>query len=534
LDKLHPVAAYHDAIGGPDACFQGTRASLLTSLLEWFRTDTRPIFWLSGLAGMGKSTVARTVADFVEKQGQLGATFFFTRADPTRRKPWVVLPTLAHQLAECRPELRAAICGAIAADTNVAQRNIDKQASALFGAAFAAVKSPLPRTLIVLDALDDCEKSGEGRESLLTCLLDSVRAASFSVKILITSRPEESFEALLARPEISSAVLPFALHKDAEPAEIEADIRRYLQGGFRKISEARSDSGDEIWPTRAQLSEIVRRSGQLFIYATTILRYVSDPDSLDSPRTRLSDLLEKPAANAQLQYHMIDQLYVQLLEKASEVQATNEHEVCQQIRAVAGTLVLLAEPLSSASMSELLGLTQDRTQRILGRLSALTFVDGASSVRLYHPSFQDFILNSERCTDERFHVDEALQHAFLAQRCLHILNSHLKTDICGLRDPSVPNAREDIEGRVHEHVSKSLRYSAIYWVDHFKAAATSPLSTELLQEISTFCDDHLLHWIEVVSLSSRLTVAEEGLRQMLEFCEVRASRVAFASRLTYF
>jgi hypothetical protein len=60
---------------------------------------TWPIYWLSGLAGIGKSTIAKTVADRAEGRGMLGASFFFSRGDEPLRNPQLVFPTLAFQLA---------------------------------------------------------------------------------------------------------------------------------------------------------------------------------------------------------------------------------------------------------------------------------------------------------------------------------------------------------------------------------------------------------------------------------------------------
>ena len=37
------------------------------------------IFWLNGMAGTGKSTIARTVAHHYSEQKRLGASFFFSR-----------------------------------------------------------------------------------------------------------------------------------------------------------------------------------------------------------------------------------------------------------------------------------------------------------------------------------------------------------------------------------------------------------------------------------------------------------------------
>jgi hypothetical protein len=37
------------------------------------------IFWLNGLAGIGKSTITRTIARRYFKEERLGASFFFSR-----------------------------------------------------------------------------------------------------------------------------------------------------------------------------------------------------------------------------------------------------------------------------------------------------------------------------------------------------------------------------------------------------------------------------------------------------------------------
>ena len=47
----------------------------------WMRDEkARPVYWLNGLAGTGKSTLAKSIAHFAAESGQLGATFFFAHA----------------------------------------------------------------------------------------------------------------------------------------------------------------------------------------------------------------------------------------------------------------------------------------------------------------------------------------------------------------------------------------------------------------------------------------------------------------------
>jgi len=59
-------------------CLSNTRVELLSQITEWAKDrNGKPIFWLNGMAGTGKSTIARTVTQLLADNGQLGASFFF-------------------------------------------------------------------------------------------------------------------------------------------------------------------------------------------------------------------------------------------------------------------------------------------------------------------------------------------------------------------------------------------------------------------------------------------------------------------------
>jgi len=61
-------------------CLPNTRVDLLHEIYKWADgQDKRCIFWLNGLAGTGKSTIARTVARRYFDQKRLGASFFFSK-----------------------------------------------------------------------------------------------------------------------------------------------------------------------------------------------------------------------------------------------------------------------------------------------------------------------------------------------------------------------------------------------------------------------------------------------------------------------
>ena len=86
LDQLHylpyTAEASFNSYAKQDSstCLPNTRVSLLEDIYNWVDSeDERCIFWLNGLAGTGKSTIARTVARRYFEQKRLGASFFFSR-----------------------------------------------------------------------------------------------------------------------------------------------------------------------------------------------------------------------------------------------------------------------------------------------------------------------------------------------------------------------------------------------------------------------------------------------------------------------
>ncbi|KAJ7651039.1 hypothetical protein FB45DRAFT_820502, partial [Roridomyces roridus] len=67
------------AVSPRRACTPGTRKELLEKLENWAldkSPNTSPIFWLSGMAGTGKSTVAYTICKLFQGHKQFGASFF--------------------------------------------------------------------------------------------------------------------------------------------------------------------------------------------------------------------------------------------------------------------------------------------------------------------------------------------------------------------------------------------------------------------------------------------------------------------------
>src|SRR5436853_7855445 len=65
-------------------CLRDTRVDILRLVTEWVDgTSTKGIFWVNGMAGTGKSTIARTLASHFASENRLGASFFFQEGAAT-------------------------------------------------------------------------------------------------------------------------------------------------------------------------------------------------------------------------------------------------------------------------------------------------------------------------------------------------------------------------------------------------------------------------------------------------------------------
>ena len=63
--------------GDRQGCLRGTRKEVLQVIEHWLMGGHgQRIFWLNGLAGTGKSTIAQTIAQTSFADGKLGASFF--------------------------------------------------------------------------------------------------------------------------------------------------------------------------------------------------------------------------------------------------------------------------------------------------------------------------------------------------------------------------------------------------------------------------------------------------------------------------
>ena len=186
LNGMHRTADAGHCSGKRQGCLKGTRTDVLLQIERWLMDEQDPrVFWLNGLAGTGKSTIAQTFAEVSFADGKLGASFFCSRVFEDRSNLHAIFPTLAFQLAYRYPPFREQLLRVLRANPDVGRESLCSQLEKTIIGPFKATRIP---TLIIIDALDEC-KDKESESAILSMLSCHVHEIP-QVKFFITGRPE--------------------------------------------------------------------------------------------------------------------------------------------------------------------------------------------------------------------------------------------------------------------------------------------------------------------------------------------------------
>ena len=440
-------------------CLPDTRVDVLNQLQEWCQNDKTCIFWLSGMAGTGKSTVARTIAADLHGRNNLGVSFFFSRGVGDLGHAARFVTTLARQLADQIPTLRPYVCEAIAKDPGITRRDLRKQWIELVMQPISRASDHCPGFIIVIDALDECNDTND-MKLILHLFVEFKVFSSKCLGVIVTSRPETPIQlGFMKMPGVIHYDL--VLHNVAREI-VEHDIYLYLETEFSHIRDEQNLDG---WPEEEQIRHVLRASDCLFIYAATVCRFVGQPSNL-LPEERLDIILQgnsigaTPTAN-------LDAMYTQVL--TAQIHGSENLDHSKRFREVVGSIVVLFDVLSLSELSDLLDLPTRQVTTALGSLHSLLDVSEHlhSPIRLLHPSFRDYLLDKTRCQDHRFWVDREIVNENLAFACLKLLTKSLAKDICGSGAPAMAPSElhQDI---IDKYIAKSVQYATIHWVDHLE------------------------------------------------------------------
>jgi hypothetical protein len=256
---------------------------------------------------------------------------------------------------------------------------------------------------------------------------------------------------------------------------------------------------------------LVERTVPLLIYAATVCRFVGTKGR--NPIKYLDKVLEYKKST----FSQLDGTYLPALDQLLNEQRDDKEEWLIEFREVIGSIVVLESPLSIASLTCPLQLSQEDVKCRLDSLHSVLSVPNSEDVpvRLLHLSFREFLVDPQKQGKSPFWVDEKGTHNKLAFHCLELMSgpSGLRQNMCNLSGPGVLGSEID-EGTIASSLSPELQYTCRYWVSHLKQSQHNIIDGDTTH---IFLQNHLLHWLEVTSLireSSRCVHLLESLQAL--------------------
>jgi hypothetical protein len=502
------AAAFDSYIDELDAiCHPDTRKDLLCQIREWAcDPQGKYVFWLNGMAGTGKSTISRTVAQSFAKDRQLGASFFFKRGEGERGNASRFFTTITHHLVRRVSALQPYVRSAIDAEPKISEKSLKEQFDKLIFQPLSQATQTSAQILtlvIVVDALDECEREGDIK-TILKLLLRTRHLQSVRMRIFLTSRPE-----LPIRLEFKNT--PADAHQDVVLQEIpqvtiEHDISIYLSDELARIKKDYNDmrSSDSWlpldWPGDGNIKALAAMAVPLFIFAATVCRFVGDCTWDWDPNGRLATVLKYQSTS---QASKLDRTYLPVLQQLVVGRTGFEKErLAREFQKIIGSIVILANPLPTAFLARLLGISEKDVDSRLQRLHSVLRIPSNrdSPIQLLHLSFRDFLLDREK-KGKWFWVDEMETHGMIATRCIELMSNCLRENMCGLEYPG--KLRNEIDGKtLHDCLPPDVRYACQYWIHHLKERGDRIRDED---EVHLFLKKHFLHWLEALSLMGNIS-----------------------------
>jgi hypothetical protein len=496
-------------------CLPNTRVGLLDDIARWVDNPADTcIFWLQGIAGEGKSTVAKTVATTLHAQNKLGASFFFKRDDIDRANGKRFFTTVAAQLAQKIDGLKDAIAKVLDDEVVKYEKSIRGQFNDLIANPLQDLaQSSQPHVsgiFIVVDALDEC--SDDDVKIVLELLAHIHQCGHFGIRTFVTGRPDlavRSAFSALKRAQYQQLVL-----QDSTRTTIDHDIALFLTEQFKEIRARVSVSHDD-WPGQDMIQELTKRSVPLFIFAATVCKFIDSDDF--TPEEQLQAVLAE-ASSVPLARTYLPVLNRVIADKSSK-QST---AIIERFRKVVGPIILAAEPMPVDFVVHMSGLAnREQLKTRLSRLHSVLHLgtdDGGEdqTIHPFHLSFRNFLVEPEE--PHEFQIDERQAHTSAFNACMTLLmqTGRLQQDICAVSKPGT--RRLDVDTQVvKSHIKPELAYACRYWVFHLAMSGDLVYDTH---EIYKFLTQYYLYWFEAMAWLGKVYEVLHSIKRLRTLVQV--------------
>jgi len=502
---------------------EGTRVQILCDIEAWISDLMAPqIFWLTGMAGTGKSAIALSVCKLVfgYEHILLGGSFFCSRSTglSAQRDVRCVVPTLAQLLSLQSSEFAEALHSELNSNPNILQQQVGVQVDTLLYKPLLRLKDSLSTIVFVIDALDECggQLSSNGTindaetQVIVSDMLEALVKFSkypikLPVKFLVTSRPETHIRDTKVSDDKFSHVL--RLHT-VDKEQVAKDLRLYISTKLFASVTLKAQFSE------ADVDALVRFSDGLFIVAATALEHSLGAD-IELARARFNSILD-PSRNRRIGAAApLDRMYAVIVEDAAKFGKVGTDKLATLLRILAAVLSARMT-LSLLALEDLLKLPIGKLRASMDSLHAVINVpdhDNDASLRPVHASFGDYLFGR---ASKHIRISESLGHEALAHGCLQVMATRLHFNVSQSRSSFEPNSIIKPSS-----ITLSLEYACMQWIYHVSTVLelsdtggnfrtrllawigrTPRHSHQLMldEKINKIIRPKLLFWLEVMSI----------------------------------
>ncbi|KIM28403.1 hypothetical protein M408DRAFT_140845 [Serendipita vermifera MAFF 305830] len=431
--------------------------------------------------------------------GVFGGKLLLQTRRPNLREPKRVLPTLVSKLAAMWGPYRTLVAQALRDDP---QLNPDSTSGELLLKPLGSLRRhPVHALVLVIDALDECGDA-ETRKRLLHTLREASRRIKW-LKIIVTSRPKADIQPFF------KAARGMCRDLDVDNQDFQ-DIQYFAEQRISSLIQSHSLPNE--WPGAQRLSQIIQRSGGLFIYVETMIRLLRASKDPDEPLDRvLNGEQEDDSAELHKLYSTAIALCV--------------GQEAKKFRLIARAILVVAayRPLSDDTPASLMGEKSHVVKAWVNHLGSLLYRDETQNdaIRVRHLSIFEFLTGSSCPPEFQVNLKEANEE--LSVYCLRTLTRELRFNICNLEMSYLANSEiQDLNERVKQRISDALQYSCLHWPSHI-CSCSQPVREDMHVLLGTFiAGENPLYWLEALSLMGKVHMALPALRQVKE-CNIKST-----------
>ncbi|KAL7267374.1 hypothetical protein RUND412_010042 [Rhizina undulata] len=380
--------------------------------IQW-NSSSSSIFWLHGIgiaktAGAGKTMLASSVIDMPRPTNYALAYFYCKYGEIDRQRPQSIMSTIVKQLSLLGPEgsLPKAVISLYDQQKNggVESRPLGLDNSTEL---IVQLSKPFDQTVIIVDALDECDK--KTRHQLMAAL-KKLRSSTKGLKIFITSRNDDDIRIEL---ETESGVF-------IQLSDNSSDIKLFVEAEVEKYVSTKRLLDGKVQPELKQtiIDALTKGADGMFLWVRLQMEHMSQERS----ETAIRKSLQRLPKDLNATYSIIwDRILDDTDDNRLLAQRTLKWIICAKsplsmeeiIDAVSITPMKWAEhPVhDGVTITTLLAVCQN----------LVVFDKELGVLRIAHFSVTEFLL-------EKLDIGEA--HTFAAEVCLTLLCSenHVKTN----------------------------------------------------------------------------------------------------------